>query len=50
MQAVLPHLARHAGTVWRTAPSLGQDNELVYRDYLGLSEDEFKSLHSDGVI
>jgi crotonobetainyl-CoA:carnitine CoA-transferase CaiB-like acyl-CoA transferase len=50
MQAVLPHLARHAGTVWRTAPSLGQDNELVYRDYLGLSEDEFKSLQSEGVI
>jgi crotonobetainyl-CoA:carnitine CoA-transferase CaiB-like acyl-CoA transferase len=50
MQAVLPHLARHAGTVWRTAPKLGQDNELVYRDYLGLGEDEFKSLQSDGVI
>ena len=32
--------ANHGGKVWRTGAALGQDNEHVYRGYLGMSEVE----------
>jgi crotonobetainyl-CoA:carnitine CoA-transferase CaiB-like acyl-CoA transferase len=44
MQAVVPRLENHRGQVWRTGPSLGADNELVYRDWLGLPEAELSEL------
>ncbi|MFD5318883.1 CaiB/BaiF CoA transferase family protein [Streptomyces sp. NPDC127098] len=50
MQAVIPHFRRRPGEVWRSGPALGQDNELVYREWLGLSEDEVASLAENGVI
>jgi formyl-CoA transferase len=50
MQAVLPHMANHGGEVWRTGPDLGEDNDLVYRDYIGMSDDEFKDLQKSKVI
>ena len=50
MQGVIPRLHNHPGRVWRTGPALGQDNDLVYRDYLGLSEEEISKLREDGVI
>ncbi|HEX3899048.1 MAG TPA: CoA transferase [Mycobacteriales bacterium] len=40
MPAVLPKLKNYPGAVWRTGASLGQDNDLVFREYLGLSDDE----------
>ena len=50
MQAVLPKLAKHPGRVWRTGPALGEDNDLVYRDYLGLGDEEYRQLRADGII
>jgi formyl-CoA transferase len=50
MQAVVPKLANHAGRVWRTGPSLGQDNDLVFTEYLGLGAEEYAGLKKRGVI
>jgi crotonobetainyl-CoA:carnitine CoA-transferase CaiB-like acyl-CoA transferase len=50
MQGVVPKLNRHGGNVWRPGAELGADNELVYREYIGLSEDEYEVLVQDGVI
>lgn len=50
MQGVVPKLHSRPGTVWRTGPELGEDNALVYRDWLGLSAQEYGELASAGVI
>jgi formyl-CoA transferase len=50
MQAALPHFRTDPGSVWRTGPALGADNELVYREWLGLDADEVDRLRSDGTI
>jgi formyl-CoA transferase len=50
MQAVLPHFANHGGEVWRPGPALGADNELVYKQYLGMSDEDVDSLRADEVI
>jgi formyl-CoA transferase len=50
MQAALPKMANHGGTVWRTGGRLGEDNDLVYREYLGLDADELAGLRDRGVI
>lgn len=46
MQAALPKLHSHPGHVWRAGPTLGEDNDLVLRDYLGLTEDEVRELET----
>jgi formyl-CoA transferase len=50
MQAVVPKFTNHPGAVWRTGPSLGVDNEIVFRDKLGLDAHEFARLQEDKVI
>ncbi|MDO0931142.1 CoA transferase [Streptomyces sp. DG2A-72] len=50
MQSVIPHFRQRPGTIWRTGPALGQDNDLVYREWLGLSEDELTDLEKHGVV
>jgi formyl-CoA transferase len=50
MQAALPHLRQRPGAVWRTGPMLGEDNDLVYGDWLGLSESELDDLRRERVI
>ena len=50
MQNVVPKFSSNPGQVWRTGPSLGQDNELVYQEYLGLSTAEYEQLSMDGTI
>jgi formyl-CoA transferase len=50
MQGVVPRMVNHAGSVWRTAPLLGEDNELVYREWIGKSEAEIAKLRGDGHI
>jgi formyl-CoA transferase len=50
MQAALPHFRREPGRVWRTGPALGQDNDLVYRDWLGLPAEDIEELEKRGVI
>lgn len=44
MQNVVPKLANYTGAVWRAAPPLGSDNELVYGQFLGKSEVEIATL------
>ena len=50
MQAVLPHFANYPGAVWRSGPELGEDNELVYKSYLGMDGDEYDDLSETEVI
>lgn len=50
MPDVVPRLSEHRGRIWRLAPALGEDNDLVYRDWLGLEESEYEGLRSAGVI
>jgi crotonobetainyl-CoA:carnitine CoA-transferase CaiB-like acyl-CoA transferase len=50
MQAVIPKLHQHSGKVWRTAPSLGQDNDLVLGEWLGIPAAELEQLRASGVI
>lgn len=50
MQGVVPTFVNDEGAVWRTGPELGEDNDVVYGEWLGLSEDERAALAADGVI
>lgn len=50
MQAVLPHFRQRPGHVWRTGPALGQDNHLVYNDWLGLDQEELARLEDNDVV
>lgn len=50
MQNVVPRLVNHGGAVWRTAPRLGEDNELVYKAWIGKSDAEFAALRSGNHI
>jgi crotonobetainyl-CoA:carnitine CoA-transferase CaiB-like acyl-CoA transferase len=50
MPGVIPRMVNHPGNVWRTGPELGEDNELVYSSWLGLSGSELASLHASGTI
>ena len=50
MQAVIPKLRNHAGEVWRAGPALGADNELVYKEYVGLADATYDGLRTAGVI
>ncbi|MCU1461694.1 MAG: L-carnitine dehydratase/bile acid-inducible protein [Acidimicrobiales bacterium] len=50
MPAALPKMANHGGQVWRSGPKLGEDNDLVYKSYLGLTDEEYEALQKDSVI
>jgi crotonobetainyl-CoA:carnitine CoA-transferase CaiB-like acyl-CoA transferase len=50
MQGVVPRFERHPGHVWRTGPALGVDDEIVYKEYLGLDDVEFDRLKGEQVI
>ncbi|HEU4360186.1 MAG TPA: CoA transferase [Mycobacterium sp.] len=50
MQAVVPKLHSHGGTIWRTGPALGADNEVVCKDWLGMADQDFDRLCAAGVI
>jgi len=43
-------LSETPGKVRRAGPVMGQDNEYVYREVLGLSEDELNELYVDGAL
>jgi len=50
MQNVVPKLTQSPGRVWRPGPALGADNASVYRDWLGLTEDDCADLATRSVI
>lgn len=43
-------LSRTPAKIWRHAPLLGQDNDYVFRDLLGIGDIELKRLESSGAI
>lgn len=47
---VVPKLARNPGSVRWLGPDLGEHNDEVYRDLLGLGDDELAALRDAGVI
>ncbi len=49
MPGVIPKLANYGGIVWRTGPALGEDNELVFREWLGMTANELEELRKEGV-
>lgn len=44
------HLSQTPGSVRRPAPCLGQDNEMVFLDWLGLSRSEYSELSHQGAF
>ena len=50
MQGVIPRLVNHPGTVWRSAPTLGQDNDAIYCDVLHKSPSELEVMRAEGTI
>jgi crotonobetainyl-CoA:carnitine CoA-transferase CaiB-like acyl-CoA transferase len=50
MQAVTPRFSQTPGRVTRAGPSIGEHNDEVYGDWLGLSEDERRRLAAQRVI
>jgi succinyl-CoA--D-citramalate CoA-transferase len=50
MQNVVPRLIKTPGKVRWTGPALGQHNDEVYGEVLGLSEEEREALRERGVI
>jgi crotonobetainyl-CoA:carnitine CoA-transferase CaiB-like acyl-CoA transferase len=50
MQGVVPRFSRTPGKVARAAPALGEHNDAVYRDLLGLSPAEIEGLRERRVI
>jgi crotonobetainyl-CoA:carnitine CoA-transferase CaiB-like acyl-CoA transferase len=47
---VVPRLSRSPGSIRYLGRGLGADNELVYRDWLGLGFEELAGLRAEGVI
>lgn len=50
MQGAIPQFRSDPGGVWRTGPALGEDNDLVYGDWLGMSSDQIADLERRNVI
>lgn len=50
MPGVLPPLSRTPGAIRGTGPRLGEHNDEVYGELLGLADDERSALAADGVI
>jgi len=47
---IVPKFSATPGKIWRGAATVGRDNALVYRDLLGLSDDQLEKLSADGII
>ncbi|WP_366514919.1 CaiB/BaiF CoA transferase family protein [Solimonas terrae] len=50
MQNVAPKLSQTPGGIRKASPQLGEDNEQVYRELLGLSEQRYAALREQGTI
>jgi crotonobetainyl-CoA:carnitine CoA-transferase CaiB-like acyl-CoA transferase len=47
---IVPRFSVTPGKIWRGAATVGKDNEMVYQKLLGLSDDEIRTLTSEGII
>lgn len=47
---VIPHMSETPGEIWRGAPRIGQDNDLVYKEMLGYSDEKLATLKEKGYI
>lgn len=50
MQAALPRFENRPGGIWRSAPRLGEDNDQVLRDWLGIDPEELERLRAGGAL
>jgi len=50
MHNVFPRLSETPGRVQHVGPKLGEHNQEIYQDLLGISDDELSSLSASGVI
>ncbi|MFD1561157.1 CaiB/BaiF CoA transferase family protein [Paraburkholderia silviterrae] len=50
MQGVIPQLKNHGGEIWRTGAELGADNDLILREWLGMTDDDIAALREEKVI
>jgi crotonobetainyl-CoA:carnitine CoA-transferase CaiB-like acyl-CoA transferase len=50
MQGVVPMLHQRPGTVWRVGPRLGEDNALVYGEWLGITDERLAALRDAEII
>jgi crotonobetainyl-CoA:carnitine CoA-transferase CaiB-like acyl-CoA transferase len=50
MQNVVPRLSETLGRVRWTGPKLGQHNDEVFNEVLGMSEDELEDLRRRGIV
>lgn len=50
MASPLPHMSATPGEVRSAGPTLGAHNQEIYQGLLGLSDTDFATLHTDGVI
>ncbi|MFF3567481.1 CaiB/BaiF CoA transferase family protein [Nocardia jiangxiensis] len=50
LQAPVPRLSKTPAAIDHTGRALGEDNDFVYRDVLGLDEQEIEQLHRDNII
>jgi crotonobetainyl-CoA:carnitine CoA-transferase CaiB-like acyl-CoA transferase len=47
---IVPKFSSTPGKIWRGAVGVGRDNELVYRELLGLEDAELQKLADEGTI
>jgi L-carnitine CoA-transferase len=47
---IVPKFSLTPGKIWRGAAGVGRDNELVYRELLGLNAEELQALAREGTI
>lgn len=47
---IIPKLSETPGQIWRGAPALGQDTEIILKELLGYSDNEIEALKGKGVI
>lgn len=50
MQGIIPKFSKTPGSIESTGPKLGEHNEEIYRDELGLDEEKLSDLEENGII
>lgn len=50
MPGIVPKMSKTPGQIKWSGPSIGEHNEEIFLQYLGLSEDEYKTYKAGGVI